>query len=171
MGIQQFRRPGRRRRHLFLVPLVLAWLYLGWPDSESDLLDPLTEHVASGEYATRGVVPSGGIDLIVPGEEHHRQARVCLLGVALADPEAAVEVLRAALVQGRVRLQWDRRRIRSDGMLQAYVWVDDLLLNEQLVRLGLATDATHPADSAPIVRRIKKAEQSARDQRRGIWAD
>ena len=75
------------------------------------------------------------------------------------------------MVQGQsVHVRLDRRRIDRDGNLLAYVSVGDRLLNEQLVRQGLARVSTQSADSTAIVRRLKQAQQEARLHARGAWA-
>ena len=171
MSVQQFRRPTSRWGYFVLPLLVLAIMCLCRANSPTDLLDARVTWVKSGEYSVAGVTADGALDLVAAGEGSNRQLRSFLLGVSLADTRSAVAHLRSASLGRTVRIQLDRRRINDEGMLQAYVWVEDLLLNEELVRLGLATDDTHPSDSGPIVRRIKKAEQEARKQLRGVWAD
>ncbi len=55
------------------------------------------------------------------------------------------------------------------GRLLAYVWVDDVFVNEELVRRGYARVATYP----PNVRyqeRFLAAEREARGADRGLWS-
>ena len=74
-------------------------------------------------------------------------------------------------VAGRpVRLEFDRRRIDRYNRYLAYVFVGDRMLNEALVEAGLARVSTFPGDSESIARRLRKAEQQAREARRGIWS-
>src|SRR5262245_64178349 len=52
-------------------------------------------------------------------------------------PEAT-EFTREFLAGGAARLSFDRERVDRFGRFLAYVWVDDRLLNEELLREGLA---------------------------------
>lgn len=98
---------------------------------------------------------------------------VRLLGVVLLDQheQAAAECLRRELMSPRVRIELDQRRI--DGSRRFLAWVDhgDTLLNELVVQRGWATAENHPGDNLPLSRRLRTAEQDARDNRRGVWAD
>jgi micrococcal nuclease len=69
-----------------------------------------------------------------------------------------------------VRLQFDKRQIDQYGRCLAYVYVDDRMLNEELVRAGLARVSTYPGDSATMARRFRAAEREAREQARGMWS-
>jgi len=90
------------------------------------------------------------------------------------DPEpfgvAALEENRR-LVEGRpVRLRFDVERTDRFGRLLAYVFVDDVLVNEALVREGLARAHRYGRNAAMAVR-LEAAERDARAARRGMWAD
>jgi len=90
------------------------------------------------------------------------------------DPEpfglAALEENRR-LVEGRpVRLRFDVERTDRFGRLLAYVYVDDLLVNEYLVSKGLARAHRYGRNAAFAVR-LEAAEHEARAARRGLWAD
>ena len=85
-------------------------------------------------------------------------------------PEAS-SFTRDFVASGRVRLQFDRERVDRYGRLLAYVWVDDRLLNEELVRAGLArfraAISLRRTDEAPLSR----SKDEARAAQRGIWSD
>jgi micrococcal nuclease len=75
------------------------------------------------------------------------------------------------LVEGRpVRLRFDVERTDRFGRLLAYVWIDDLLVNETLVKEGLARAHRYGRNTALAVR-LEAAEREARAARRGLWAD
>jgi micrococcal nuclease len=78
--------------------------------------------------------------------------------------------LNRRLVGGRhVRLELDVRARDQYGRLLAYVWVGDLLVNAELVRLGYAQVMTVP----PNVRYqalFVKLQREARAAGRGLWA-
>jgi micrococcal nuclease len=70
----------------------------------------------------------------------------------------------------RVRLRFDVERTDRFGRLLAYVWIDDLLVNETLVKEGLARAHRYGRNTALAVR-LEAAEREARAARRGLWAD
>ena len=69
-----------------------------------------------------------------------------------------------------VRLQFDGRRVDQYGRYLAYVFVDERMLNEELVREGLARVSTYPGDSQTMARRLRAAEDEAKLNLRGIWS-
>ncbi|WP_338668709.1 thermonuclease family protein [Pseudodesulfovibrio methanolicus] len=67
-----------------------------------------------------------------------------------------------------LRLEFDRERRDRYGRTLAYVYADGRMLNEELVRAGLAV----PLRIKPNTRycdRIKQAEEEARREKRGFW--
>jgi len=80
----------------------------------------------------------------------------------------AAEMNRRLVVGQRVRLELDVRARDRHGRLLAYVWVGDLMVNAELVRLGYAQVMTVP----PNVRHQElfvKLQREARDAGRGLW--
>ncbi len=77
--------------------------------------------------------------------------------------------LNRALVEGRrVRLELDVQVRDRHGRLLAYVWVGDLMVNAELVRLGYAQVMTIP----PNVRYqalFVRLQRDAREAGRGLW--
>ncbi len=80
----------------------------------------------------------------------------------------AAEVNRR-LVEGQaVRLELDMQERDRYGRLLAYVWIGDLMINAELVRLGYAQVMTIP----PNVRyqeMFLKLQREAREAGRGLW--
>jgi len=80
----------------------------------------------------------------------------------------AAEVNRR-LVEGQaVRLELDMQERDRYGRLLAYVWIGDLMINAELVRLGYAQVMTSP----PNVRYQEvflKLQREAREAGRGLW--
>ena len=74
------------------------------------------------------------------------------------------------LVEGKpARLELDVQRRDQYGRLLAYVWVDDVMVNAELVRQGYAQVMTVP----PNVRYQElflKLQREARAARRGLFA-
>lgn len=83
--------------------------------------------------------------------------------------EEAVEVNRR-LVEGKnVQLEDDLETFDQYGRRLAYVWVDGVMANLEIIRLGYANAFTVP----PNVRyeeQFRQAEQEAREAGRGLWA-
>lgn len=76
----------------------------------------------------------------------------------------------ARLVEGEaVELVFDRERRDDYGRLLAYVYVDDLFVNAELVRRGYATTLTiEPNDR--FAERLARLEQRAGAAGRGLWS-
>jgi len=88
------------------------------------------------------------------------------------DPEpfsrAATEANRL-LVGGRtIRLEYDVNPTDRYGRLLAYVYVDGEMVNEALVREGLAVLLTIPPN-VKHTERLRQAQEEARRAARGIW--
>ncbi len=81
----------------------------------------------------------------------------------------AASAVNAGLVAGRhVRLELDVRARDRYGRLLAYVWVGDVMVNAELVRLGYAQVMTVP----PNVRHqalFLRLQREARAGHRGLW--
>lgn len=80
----------------------------------------------------------------------------------------AAEVNRRLAGGQRVRLELDVQARDRHGRLLAYVWVGDLMVNAELVRLGYAQVITVP----PNVRHrelLAKLQREAREAGRGLW--
>jgi micrococcal nuclease len=72
--------------------------------------------------------------------------------------------------QGMVRLRFDRERVDKCGRFLAYVSVGDRMLNEELVRAGLATAETLYRYAPAMKTRFQRAEEEAQSAGRGIWS-
>ena len=74
------------------------------------------------------------------------------------------------LVEGKeVRLEWDVSETDKDGRLLRYVYVDDIFVNAELVRQGLAEAKAYPPD-IKHQDYLEELEAEAREAGRGIWA-
>jgi len=82
-------------------------------------------------------------------------------------PEAT-EFTKRFVAGGTVRLQFDRRRIDQYDRYLAYVFVGEQMLNEELVRAGLARVSTFRGDSQSMARRFRAAEEEAKLRSQGI---
>lgn len=80
----------------------------------------------------------------------------------------AAEVNRVLVSGRRVRLELDVQPRDRHGRLLAYVWVDETMVNAELVRRGFAQVMTVP----PNVRHqalFLKLQREARESARGLW--
>jgi len=74
------------------------------------------------------------------------------------------------LVEGKeVRLEQDISETDKYGRLLRYVWVDDILVEAELVRQGLARAKAYPPDTK-YQDYLEELEQQARLAGRGMWA-
>ncbi len=175
MTPRRFRvRPGPWR-FIFAVVGALALGRLIWDSVDRRPVNPATVRIAPGEYVVRRIRDNGLIEILIdnPTTVPERWVEVRLLGIELVDGPQAAGKIRELIADQSVRLRFDRRRLDKDGVLLAYVFTNEQLpnadvsadeqsLNAKLVRQGLAHEATHAADSGPLVRQIKQAEAEAR---------
>jgi micrococcal nuclease len=74
-------------------------------------------------------------------------------------------------VEGRaVRLEFDTERHDKYDRTLAYVYLDDWLLNEELIRAGLGRAITNHPYSEAMKRRFRAAQREAQEAHRGIWS-
>jgi micrococcal nuclease len=84
-------------------------------------------------------------------------------------PEASA-FTKEFLAGGQVRLQFDGPRYDKYGRILAYVWVGDRMLNEELLRAGLARAELKYDYSASFKTRFRRAQAEAQAGHRGIWS-
>lgn len=84
--------------------------------------------------------------------------------------QEATEFTRAFLAAGPVRLEFDRERTDQYGRTLAFVWVEERMLNEELLRAGLAKAKLGYDYSDAKKARFRRAEKEARTAKRGIWS-
>jgi micrococcal nuclease len=185
------RSPPRRVRRrwsrgavlLFALAILIAWLRgpsLFFP--QRDTLPPL-ESLQEGTYALVRVV-DGDTIIVRPVDGSggsQGQARVRLIGIDAPEsvkpdhpvepwgPEAA-QFAQEFLAGGELHLRLDRRRKDRFDRFLAYVYVDDRMLNEALVRAGLARAVHYSGDSPQIARLLREAEAEAQREELGIWS-
>ena len=84
-------------------------------------------------------------------------------------PEAT-EFTRRFVSGGEILLQFDGPRKDKYDRWLAHVWVGDRILEEELIRAGLATAETGYSYSAVMKGRFLEAQSQARPAGRGIWS-
>jgi len=70
---------------------------------------------------------------------------------------------------GKVRLEFDQTRKDKHGRFLAYVWVGDRMLNEELIRAGLARARTFFHYRSDMKTRFRNAEKEAQAAGRGLY--
>src|SRR5438105_1214997 len=163
----------RRRWRLWIVVATVAALVALriWQQSDQ-LVEPklLTE----GPHEVARVIDGDTIVLA-------NQARVRLLGADSPETKhphlppqpwgaEATQFTRAFIGKSPVRLGFDRERKDKYGRFLAYVYVGDRMLNEELLRAGLARALLQYPYSAEMKRRFKAAESEAKAAKRGLWS-
>jgi len=164
----RLRLPSNRRRAIFwVVALVVLVLLLQRWYAQPEMLAP-------GVYRVDRVVDG---DTLVLANQH----RVRLIGADTPEtvrpnhpvepwgPEAT-EFTRRFVAGGEVRIQFDGRRKDKYGRYLAHVWVGDRMLEEELIRAGLATAETEYSYSAAMKARFLQAQSQAQTAGRGIWS-
>jgi micrococcal nuclease len=68
----------------------------------------------------------------------------------------------------KVSLLKDKSEVDRYGRLLRYVYVDDIFVNNTLVREGFALAKKYPPDTK-FAQQFTRAEEEARDQRNGLW--
>ena len=90
------------------------------------------------------------------------------------DPEPFGEAASDAnrrLVEGQhVQLEYDVQTHDRFGRLLAYVYVDGRMVNEELLRLGMAQPLTIPPD-VKYADRFRALAEEARRAGRGLWSE
>lgn len=134
------------------------------------------EQIEEGEFEVRRVV-DGDTLLLASG------ARVRLQGINCPEsvkpdspvepwgPEASkftADFIRRA--HNRVRLTFGLERKDQYDRFLAFVWDGNVLLNEELVRAGLAQAKLGYRYSGAMKNRLAKAQDEARQAGRGIWS-
>lgn len=168
------------RRYWHEPRALLAWLVglaiIVWRILTAQDESPAPEILGEGVHQVRRVV-DGDTLLLISG------ARVRLQGIDAPEsvrenfpveawgPEASDFTKRFVADAGRrVRLTFGlERKDRHDRFL-AFVWNGEVLLNEELVRAGLARARLDYRYSSPMKRRLAAAEEEARAAKRGIWS-
>ncbi|OGF99560.1 hypothetical protein A2Y99_04300 [Candidatus Gottesmanbacteria bacterium RBG_13_37_7] len=80
----------------------------------------------------------------------------------------ASSVNRELVLDKTVRLEKDISETDKYGRLLRYVWLDEVMVNEYLVREGYAKNSTYPPD-VKYQQLFITAERQAREEKNGLW--
>lgn len=81
----------------------------------------------------------------------------------------ASEFTKTRLVGKEIRLEKDVSETDKYKRLLRYVWIDDTLFNEELIREGYAQVSTYPPD-VKYKDRFLVAQEDARNNKKGLWS-
>lgn len=163
---------------VWIVALIVCGLIAFWQGLSE--FDNTTESVdvpfAEGIYEVERCVD--GDTIVLPGKIYVR-----LIGADTPEtvkPNSPVEPFgpeasqytkeRIAQAGNRVKITFDGDPVDRYGRVLAMVWLDDLLLNEDLIRQGLARAQTQYNYSREMKTRFQRAEDEAKSAQRGIWS-
>jgi len=167
---------------LGVVVLLLALAVAKWAGLPIDFLFESTAsqktELLEGTYEVERCVD--GDTLILANES---RTRIRLIGADTPEtvkpntpvqpfgPEAS-QFTRDAIAQNgnKVRITFDGTKIDRYGRTLAIVWLDDTLLNEELIRVGLARAQLQYSYSREMKNRFQAAENFAKQEKRGIWS-
>lgn len=140
---------------LFLLALLLIPACISTPPAAPDTVQ--VTRVIDGDT----IVIDGGQHLRYIGMDTPEKGEAFYLESTKAN---------SRLVEGkRVRLSKDISETDRYGRLLRYVWVDDRMVNAELVRLGMARAKAYPPDTR-YQGYFDQLEKEAKTARRGIWA-
>ncbi len=169
------------KRVVFLFLLGIALILIGpayhfWPkqNSPQNLIPSATSlPIQQDEYVVQRVVDGDTIELL-------DGRKVRYIGVntpETKDPRRAVQCFgkeaylkNKELVEGKhVRLEKDVSETDKYGRLLRYVYMNDLFVNDYLVRNGFAQVSTYPPD-VKFQEQFLQAQKEARENKRGLWS-
>lgn len=172
MMVQRFNRRHSLRFWIASTAIVVLLVArLAWNARKPAEVESLTELV----YQVRRVVDGDTLLLT-------NRSRIRLIGVDTPEMNSSNPSSRASAVAakgftedfvrgGRISLQFDRERVDRFGRFLAYVYVDEEMLNEQLIRRGhgraMLSRQWKYSDSRRRV--FRQAQEEAQAAGRGIW--
>lgn len=132
------------------------------------LLTTCTPRLAEDTYAVAKVIDGDTIEL-TSGEK--------LRYIGIDTPEKAEPFYQEAknfnrkLVEGKkIRIEFDVQKRDKYGRLLGYVYVDDIFVNAELLKAGLAVLYTYPPN-VKYVDYFTQLQKEARQLKSGIWSE
>jgi micrococcal nuclease len=110
-----------------------------------------------------------------------REERIRLIGVDTPETvhpnkpveaygEEAKEYTKKKLEEKDIQIEFDVQERDRYGRLLGYIWLDGLLFNDELLRMGYARVATFPPN-VKYVETFKETERNAREKQVGLWGE
>jgi micrococcal nuclease len=145
-------------------------------NENGDIIDILKEsdNTKSNDYLVVSYVIDGDTIELESGQ------RVRYIGIdtpETKDPRRPVQCFgeeaylkNKELVEGRaVRLEKDVSETDKYGRLLRYIWIDDMMVNELLVREGYAHASAYPPD-VKYQELFQQTQQLAQSEKKGLWS-
>jgi micrococcal nuclease len=170
-----------------VLPLLLSFIFSKLPEIDQingiqdipKILNLLLEEEENpGEFVDAKVVRVVDGDTVVVRYEG-REERIRLIGVDTPETvhpnkpveaygEEAKEYTKKKLEEKDIQIEFDVQERDRYGRLLGYIWVDGLLFNDELLRMGYARVATFPPN-VKYVEMFKETEKNAKEKQVGIW--
>lgn len=154
--------------------LVLSLVYPDWklPELAVPKLRLATEKGGGGKVLIKRVIDGDTIEI----ENGQRIRYIGINAPETVNPDKKIGCFgreasskNRELVEGRlVRLEKDVSEADKYNRLLRYVWLDELLINEHLVKEGYAQVSTYPPD-VKYQERFLAAQREAQRNNRGLW--
>lgn len=170
----------------WLVALGFALLFLATLVASQKERKITQDQEAPKVYETSSATPSATeqenqesvlVTRVIDGDtiEIESGTRIRYIGIDTPEPgecfgNEATEANSRLAAGKRVLLETDIQTHDRYGRLLAYVWLGDTLINEELVRQGIATVTTY-APNVKYTDRFLEAQKEAREKKLGLWSD
>jgi micrococcal nuclease len=168
------RRFRTRRGYRFWLALLVALVLLvraAWEARHTAPVLPPSEGTFSVRYVIDGdTLQADDLRVRLIGIDAPERRRPDHPGEPWAEEATEFVKDRIEAAGGQVRLEFDREPFDQYKRHLAYVYAGDKLLNEELIRAGLARHRAEFRYSEVMKRRFRKAQQEAQENLRGIWS-
>jgi micrococcal nuclease len=162
--------------YLFLLLVVLLIIVPTPPESPEP--SPTTEPTPSPEVRgeqTEEILEEALVVRVIDGDTIEVEGDKKLRYIGIDAPESLdcysqeSSLKNKELVEGkRVKLEKDVSETDKYERLLRYVYIDGLMVNQELVRLGYAIAVSYPPD-VKYQDQLREAEKEAKDNHRGLW--
>jgi micrococcal nuclease len=172
MGNREFLREKGFLSYFLILILITVFCLVGCQLQKK----PVEEQPLQVQVKVARVVSGQTLEVLGMGDQPNLISQVRLIGIDAPDirqrpwGDGARETLDKLIgsEQQSVRLEFDLQPKDKIGRNLAYVWKDEVLLNEQLVKDGLALFAPRSPNNKYDLR-LERAQQWSRLMGKGIW--
>lgn len=160
---------------LFWPAVLLLVVLAAWLQARIDAV-PTGGAVPAGRHGVRYVIDgdtlvlASGVRVRLQGIDTPEVARGRAPGEPWSQQAKAFTQRFVATAGGHVRLSFGDERQDRYGRCLAFVWRGDTMLNEELVRAGLATARPDFRFSGRMKRRLLRAQDEAKAAGRALWS-
>lgn len=155
---------------LTLTSFFTSYFYKQTP--QENVQSAISQKVSTAEAKVTKVIDGDTIQL----EDGRKIRYIGIDAPETNDPRRKVECFgqeakkknKEMVVGKSVRLEKDVSETDKYGRLLRYAYIDNIFINDYLVRQGFASVATFPPD-VKFAEQFRAAEQEARENNRGLW--